>query len=170
MATPKILEPIYFVEIQSPIDCIKGIYDVLDRRRGNVFYDGPKPGSPFYEIHCYVPCIDSFGLETDIRSHTQGQAFCLSTFHHWSIVPGDPLDKSIVLRPLEPSPPLYLAREFMVKTRRRKGLSDDVAISKYFDDPMLLQLAKENLNNETEISKNLLSYTKNESDENEKNN
>ena len=29
----------------------------------------------------------------------------------------------------------------MVKTRRRKGMSDDVSINKFFDDPMLLQLA-----------------------------
>ena len=64
-------------------------------------------------------------------------------FDHWNIVPGDPLDKDIVLRPLEPSPPPHLAREFMVKTRRRKGLSEDVSISKFFDDPMLLELAKQ---------------------------
>lgn len=36
-----------------------------------------------------------------------------------------------------------LAREFMVKTRRRKGMSDDVSINKFFDDPMLLELAKQ---------------------------
>ena len=41
-------------------------------------------------------------------------------FDHWQIVPGDPLDKSVVLRPLEPAPVQALAREFMVKTRRRK--------------------------------------------------
>lgn len=64
--------------------------------------------------------IESFGFETDLRYHTQGQAFCLSVFDHWAIVPGDPLDKSIVLRPLEPAPVQHLAREFMVKTRRRK--------------------------------------------------
>lgn len=34
-----------------------------------------------------------------------------------------------------------LAREFMVKTRRRKGMSEDVSINKFFDDPMLLELA-----------------------------
>lgn len=50
------------------------------------------------------------------------------------IVPGDPLDKSITLRPLEPSPAQHLARDFMVKTRRRKGLSEDVSWAKYFDD------------------------------------
>lgn len=36
------------------------------------------------------------------------------------IVPGDPLDKSVVIRPLEPQPAPHLAREFMIKTRRRK--------------------------------------------------
>ncbi len=30
------------------------------------------------------------------------------------------MDKSIVIRPLEPQPAPHLAREFMVKTRRRK--------------------------------------------------
>lgn len=68
----------------------------------------------------FLPVIESFGFETDLRYHTQGQAFCLSVFDHWAIVPGDPLDKSIVLRPLEPAPIQHLAREFMVKTRRRK--------------------------------------------------
>ncbi len=40
------------------------------------------------------------------------------------IVPGDPLDKSIVIRPLEPQPAPHLAREFMIKTRRRKVCHD----------------------------------------------
>ena len=93
----------------------------------------------------YLPAIDSFGFETDLRTHTQGQAFCLSVFDHWQIVPGDPLDKSIVLKPLEPQPAPHLAREFMVKTRRRKGLNDDVSVSKFFDDPMLLELAKQDV-------------------------
>ena len=48
-----------------------------------------------------------------------------------------------MLRPLEPAPANALAREFMVKTRRRKGLSEDVSINKFFDDPMLLELAKQ---------------------------
>lgn len=41
-------------------------------------------------------------------------------FDHWQIVPGDPLDKSVQLRPLEPAPLQALAHEFMLKTRRRK--------------------------------------------------
>eukprot|EP00954_Amorphochlora_amoebiformis_P008657 673014-Amorphochlora_amoeboformis.AAC.1 len=77
------------------------------------------------------------------RSHTEGKAFCQSFFDHWDIVPGDPLDKAIVLKPLEPSPMEALAREFMVKTRRRKGLRENVSINRFFDDHMLLELAKQ---------------------------
>ena len=58
---------------------------------------------------------------------------------------GDPLDKSVIIRPLEPQPATHLAREFMIKTRRRKGLSEDVSINKFFDDPMLLELARQDV-------------------------
>merc|ERR1711976_852787 len=145
MATPRLMEPVYYSEIQTPVDCISAIYTVLARRRGHVTQDLPKPGTPLYTVKAYVPIMDSFGLETDIRAHTQGQAFLQSVFDHWSIVPGDPLDKSILLKPLEPSPAAALARDFMVKTRRRKGMSEDVSINKYFDDPMLLELARQDV-------------------------
>jgi len=75
-------------------------------------------------------------------------SFCvIFHFRHLllQIVPGDPLDKSIVIRPLEPQPATHLAREFMIKTRRRKGLSEDVSINKFFDDPMLLELARQDV-------------------------
>ncbi len=78
-----------------------------------------------------------------MRTHTQGLAFCTSAFDHYEIVPGDPLDRNIILRPLEPAPIEALAREFMIKTRKRKGLSEDVSINKFFDDAMLLELAKQ---------------------------
>ncbi|KPI95365.1 PREDICTED: 116 kDa U5 small nuclear ribonucleoprotein component [Papilio xuthus] len=145
MATPRLMEPYLFVEVQAPADCVSAVYTVLAKRRGHVTQDAPVPGSPLYTIKAFVPAIDSFGFETDLRTHTQGQAFCLQTFHHWQIVPGDPLDKSIVIRPLEPQPATHLAREFMIKTRRRKGLSEDVSINKFFDDPMLLELARQDV-------------------------
>lgn len=30
----------------------------------------------------------------------QGQAFCQCVFDHWAVVPGDPLDRGVVLHPL----------------------------------------------------------------------
>ncbi|KAI6241792.1 Tr-type G domain-containing protein [Aphelenchoides fujianensis] len=143
MATPRLMEPYYAVEVIAPADCVSAVYTVLSKRRGHVTFDSPIAGSPLYLIKAFIPVIDSFGFETDLRTHTQGQAFCMSVFNHWQLVPGDPLDKSIVIHPLEVQPATHLAREFMIKTRRRKGLSEDVAVSKFFDDPMLAELAKQ---------------------------
>ena len=50
--------------------------------RGHITQDAPIPGSPLYIIKAFVPAIDSFGFET---ARTQGQAFCLSAFHHWQV-------------------------------------------------------------------------------------
>jgi len=146
-ATPRLMEPVFYVEIQTPADCMSAVYNVLSRRRGHVTADVPKPGTPIYLVKAFVPAMESFGFETDLRYHTQGQAFCLSVFDHWSVVPGDPLDKTVQLRPLEPAPVQDLAREFMVKTRRRKGMSEDVSVAKFFDDPMLLELARADAEN-----------------------
>ncbi|KAF9584462.1 U5 small nuclear ribonucleoprotein component [Lunasporangiospora selenospora] len=142
MASPRLMEPVYSVEIQAPADCVAAVYTVLARRRGHVLQDIPKAGSPLYTVQAVIPVIESFGFETDLRTHTQGQAFAQQMFDHWQVVPGDPLNKSIVLRPLEPSPVQHLARDFMVKTRRRKGLSEDVSINKFFDQDMLMNLAQ----------------------------
>uniref|UniRef100_A0A914PM78 116 kDa U5 small nuclear ribonucleoprotein component n=1 Tax=Panagrolaimus davidi TaxID=227884 RepID=A0A914PM78_9BILA len=143
MATPRLMEPYYYVEVIAPADCVSAVYTVLAKRRGHVTEDGPIPGSPLYTLKALIPVIDSFGFETDLRAHTQGQAFPMCVFDHWQIVPGDPLDKTIEIRPLELQPPPHLAREFMIKTRRRKGLSEDVSVNKFFDDPMLMELAKQ---------------------------
>ncbi|KAK9757693.1 hypothetical protein RND81_01G179800 [Saponaria officinalis] len=143
LASPRLQEPYYHVEIQTPIDCVSAIYTVISRRRGHVTADVPQPGTPAYLVKAFLPVIESFGFETDLRYHTQGQAFCSSVFDHWDTVPGDPLDKSIVLRPLEPAPISHLAREFMVKTRRRKGMSEDVSINKFFDEAMVVELAQQ---------------------------
>merc|ERR1712094_35985 len=130
-------EPILSVDVQCPADCVQAVYPVLARRRGRIVQDAPKPGAPFYTVKAFLPAVDSFGFETDLRAFTQGQAMCSSRFDHWAVCPGDPLDRSIILHPLEPSPPPHLAREFMVKTRRRKGLSEDVSIAKFFDDDVV---------------------------------
>ncbi|EUB56665.1 U5 small nuclear ribonucleoprotein component [Echinococcus granulosus] len=145
MATPRLMEPYYYVEVQAPADCVSAVYNVLNLRRGHVTHDAPISGSPLYIIKAFLPVIDSFGFETDLRTHSQGQAFCMSVFNHWQMVPGDPLDRTIQIQPLVAQPATHLAREFMIKTRRRKGLNEDVSINKYFDDPMLLEFAKQDV-------------------------
>jgi hypothetical protein len=52
---------------------------------------------------------------------------------------GDPTDSSIPLRPLEPASGQALARDLVLKTRRRKGLGDQIAVSKYLDDEFVVR-------------------------------
>ncbi|GHJ87314.1 hypothetical protein NliqN6_3716 [Naganishia liquefaciens] len=141
MATPRLLEPVYYVEVQAPADCVAAVYTVLARRRGHVTKDTPKPGSPLYTVQAFIPVLDANGFETDLRMATQGQAFCQMNFDHWSVVPGDPTDTSIKLRPLEPASGQALARDLVLKTRRRKGLSDSIAVSKYLEDETIIAIS-----------------------------
>lgn len=136
MATPRLMEPVYEVSITSPSDCVSVIYNVLARRRGHVTKEVPIAGTPLYYLTGLIPVIDSFGFETDLRVHTHGRAFCQQRFDHWQVVPGDPLDKSIKLKSLETASAQHMARDFMIKTRRRKGLNEDVSIRKYVDEDM----------------------------------
>ena len=142
LAEPALMEPIMFVEAICPPDCVKAVEDVVSHRRGRLLTESPKAGTPFVVLNAELPAIDSFGFETDLRSHTQGQAFCLQTFSRWDFVPGDPMDDTITLLPLEPQPAQKLAREFMLKTRKRKGLSENVSFNKYFGSEMNLAYAE----------------------------
>lgn len=142
-ATPRLMEPIFRLQIQCPGEIVDAIQPILTRRRGHIVQDRPISGSTMSSVKAFLPVLDSFGFETDLRTFTQGQAMVFSVFDHWNVVPGDPLDKSIILHPLEPSPPAVLSRELLIKTRRRKGLSEDVSVSKFFDDAMKAQLERE---------------------------
>ena len=133
MASPRLMEPIYSCSMTGPADAVASVYTVLSRRRGHVISDGPIAGTPLYSVRGLIPVIDSFGFETDLRIHTQGQAAVSLVFDKWSVVPGDPLDRDVKLKPLEIAPAMATARDFVLKTRRRKGLAEDVTVSKFLE-------------------------------------
>lgn len=134
------MEPLYTVSMTGPADSVSAIYTVLARRRGHVLSDGPIAGTPLYGVRGLIPVIDSFGFETDVRIHTQGQAMVSLVFNKWSVVPGDPLDKEAKTRPLEMASVQATARDFVLKTRRRKGLSEDVGVGKFLEADLLREL------------------------------
>ena len=61
-AQPRLLEPVYLVEIQCPQDATGGIYSVLNRRRGHIFEENQTPGTPMVAIKAYLPVNESFGM------------------------------------------------------------------------------------------------------------
>jgi len=90
-AEPRMMEPVYLVEIQCPENAVGGIYGVLNRRRGHVFEEAQTPGTPMFVVKAYLPVNESFGFTADLRSNTGGQAFPQCIFDHWQVLPGCPL-------------------------------------------------------------------------------
>ncbi|KAI6007135.1 P-loop containing nucleoside triphosphate hydrolase protein [Pisolithus albus] len=124
LATPGLQEPVYLVEIQCPENAIGGIYSVLNRRRGQVFSEEQRPGTPMFTVKAYLPVMESFGFNGDLRSQTAGQAFPQSVFDHWELMNGSPLDKGSKLE------------ELVRGIRTRKGLKPDIPPLDYYYDKL----------------------------------
>eukprot|EP00794_Sanderia_malayensis_P009989 gene9989-11010_t len=121
-AQPRLMEPVYLVEIQCPESAVGGIYGVLTRRRGHVFEETTIAGTPMFQIKAYLPVNESFGFTADLRSNTGGKAFPQCIFDHWQIM-GD--------NPFEPG---SKADKIITTTRKRKGLSETIPpLDKYLD-------------------------------------
>ncbi|XP_052145328.1 elongation factor 2-like [Oryza glaberrima] len=121
-AKPRLLEPVYLVEIQAPENALGGIYSVLNQKRGHVFEEMQRPGTPLYNIKAYLPVIESFGFTSTLRAATSGQAFPLFVFDHWEMLSVDPLE------------PGTQTANLVLDIRKRKGLKEQITpLSEYED-------------------------------------
>ncbi|RNF27303.1 small nuclear ribonucleoprotein component-like protein [Trypanosoma conorhini] len=119
---PRLLEPVLAVDITCPPECVGKLSEILQMRRGGILAEDPIAATTLVCVRALVPAMDSFGLETQVRMATQGEAFPLFSFDRWDLVPGDPFDATIHVPPLQPARGYQLARDFTLKTRFRKGL------------------------------------------------
>jgi len=123
-AQPRLMEPVYLVEIQCPENAVGGIYGCLNRRRGHVFEEAQTPGTPMFVVKAYLPVNESFGFTADLRSQTGGQAFPQCVFDHWQVMPGDPLDAASNSKPYQ----------IVMDTKKRKGLKEAMPdLANYLD-------------------------------------
>ncbi|KAK6203169.1 ATP dependent RNA helicase and U5 mRNA splicing factor [Scheffersomyces amazonensis] len=139
-ATPRLLEPYYKVDIICGELSIKVVNKILDNRRGYLINQVAIAATNLFELEGVIPVIESIGFETDLRIQTQGQAMGYLSFKQWDIVPGDPLDSQAFLPSLKPVPNKSLARDFVMKTRKRKGLSGDPSLQKFIEPELYSKL------------------------------
>jgi hypothetical protein len=115
LAEPALQEPVYLVEITVPEQAMGGIYGVLTRRRGHVFEENQRVGTPLFNVKAYLPVNESFGFTADLRSNTAGQAFPQLVFDHWQILQGgSPLDATT------------MPGKIVAEMRKRKGIKVEV--------------------------------------------
>jgi elongation factor 2 len=120
-AEPNILEPVYLCNISVPQDVMGNVYGVLTQRRGHVFSEEQRPGTPQMTLLAYLPVMESFGFTADLRSHTGGKAFPQCSFDHWEPMNGTVYGGGKVAETVE-------------AVRKRKGLKAGIPeIAQYLD-------------------------------------
>jgi elongation factor 2 len=120
-AEPNMLEPVYLCNISVPQDAMGNVYGVLTQRRGHVFSEEQRPGTPQMTLLAYLPVMESCGFTADLRSNTGGKAFPQCSFDHWEPMTGSVYGGGKVA-------------ETIVAVRKRKGLKEGIPeISQYLD-------------------------------------
>ncbi|KAL1831053.1 hypothetical protein ACET3Z_000704 [Daucus carota] len=124
---PRLVEGMYFCELNTPTEYLGAMYAVLARRRARVLKEEMQEGSPLFTVHAYLPVTESFGFADELRRWTSGASSALLVLSHWEALPEDPFfvpkteeekeefgDGASVLP--------NTARKLIDGVRRRKGL------------------------------------------------
>jgi len=121
-ASPRLLEPMYLVEIQCPQSVMGGVYACMNIRRGQIFEEMQRPGTPLVNVKAFLPVLESFKFTSVLREHTGGQAFPQCVFDHWKVMSGDPLDAK------------DKSHDVVVAIRKRKGMPPEIPeLDRFYD-------------------------------------
>merc|ERR1712032_285891 len=120
--TPTLQEPIFLVEITCPQDAMSGVYSCMNMRRGCVFEENPREGTPLIQVKAHLPVAESFGFVSALRQQTSGQAFPQCVFDHWENMPGNATQEGSKMQ------------ELVLGVRKRKSLKFEMpVVSDYMD-------------------------------------
>lgn len=124
---PRLVEAMYFCELNTPTEYLGPMYAVLARRRARVLKEEMNEGSPLFTVHAYVPVSESFGFADELRKGTSGGASALLVLSHWEALAEDPFFVPKTEEEIEEfgdgaSVLPNTARKLIDAVRRRKGL------------------------------------------------
>ncbi|KAI5678531.1 hypothetical protein M9H77_09481 [Catharanthus roseus] len=125
---PRLVEAMYFCELNTPTEHLGSMYAVLARRRARVVKEEMQEGSPLFTVHAYIPVAESFGFADELRRWTSGASSALLVLSHWEAIEEDPFFVPKTEEELEEfgdgsSMPQNTARKLINAVRRQKGLA-----------------------------------------------
>lgn len=126
LSSPRLMEPVYLVDIMCSEQSLDEVEKCLESRRGEVFEEIPRDGTVLRYLKAYLPVAESINFHDDLREQTHGQAFAHCIFDHWRLVDGDPLAPA-------PNP---LLDDIIAPLRISKGLLPDIPKVKRYMDGM----------------------------------
>jgi elongation factor G len=90
-ARPVLLEPIMFVEVNTPEEYMGDVLGNLNSKRGQIIEMTERGMAKIIRAH--VPLSEMFGYSTDLRSSSQGRATYTMEFAHYAHVPNNITEK-----------------------------------------------------------------------------
>merc|ERR1711990_475847 len=118
---PTLQEPVFLVEITVPQDAMSGVYSCMNMRRGCIFEENQREGTPLMQVKAYLPVAESFGFVAALRQQTSGQAFPQCVFDHWDVMPGNAMQEGKI-------------QDLVLACRKRKNLKVELPkLADYLD-------------------------------------
>lgn len=74
-AQPRLLEPVYLVDIQCPDQCVGAVYTILNKKRAEMLEEKKLDGTLLNSIKAYMPVNESNGFTSELQGVTSGKAF-----------------------------------------------------------------------------------------------
>ena len=115
-AKPKLLEPVYRIELTTPIEMLGQCSNILARRRGKITSSEPRRIA--YVVTGFLPVAETFGLAAQLRSATSGRAFWQLVFDRWAEMPKE------------------RETEVITRIRKQKGLPPEIPSPDTFAEMM----------------------------------
>merc|ERR1712100_923144 len=118
---PTLQEPVFLVEITCPQEAMSGVYSTMNLRRGCVFEENEREGTPLRQVKAHLPVSESFGFVANLRQQTSGQAFPQCVFDHWDDMPGNAMEEGKI-------------QDLILANRKRKNLKVEMPkLADYLD-------------------------------------
>jgi len=118
VASPRMVEPVYAVDVQTEKEVVGKIYSCLAQRRGGVMEEVAKFGTPLCMLKGWLPVLESFGFTEELREATSGRAFPQLVFDRWQVL-DDERGISVVM-----------------DVRKRKHMKESVPVLEEYNDKL----------------------------------
>ena len=124
---PRLVEPMYFCELTTPMEQLGAAFAVLGDCRAKVLKEEMQEGTSLFTVQAHLPVAESSDFSEKLRKRTSGAASAILAFSHWEVIPQDPFFTPKTPEEIEEfgdgsSIGPNLAKKLMNSVRRRKGL------------------------------------------------
>jgi len=142
----RLMTAMYACSIAVKAEVLGKMFNVLNRRRGQVVKEDLIEGSSTFTVTAHIPVIESMNFGTELRKQTSGMAMPQLVFSHWEVVDVDPhwvpQTEEELLHFGDKADSENPALRYMNDIRKRKGLKIDEKLVEFAEKQRTLTKSK----------------------------